>query len=119
MESGQKLTITSDSFMWPSASRGSEGDPIPFAVKVIRFGDMALVGVSPEVYASLGMAVKIGSPFATTMIVSCSDNINNYLPDEQAYKDGIGDTGKSAYGRGAGEQFVIKALTMLNSLIGR
>jgi hypothetical protein len=124
MKSGQKLAITSDYFMWPAANRdGSAGDPIRFDVKVIQFGDLALVGVSPEVYASLGLAVKNNSPFATTMIVSCSDIIYNYLPDAQAYIDSVTTnvegTTKSAYARGAGEQFVLKAIAMLDGLFGR
>jgi hypothetical protein len=124
-KSGQKLAITSDSFMWPPAAGrdGSVGDPIPFDVKVIRFGDLALVGVGPEVFASLGLAVKNNSPFATTMIVSCSDNITNYLPDDQAYIDSVTSavegTTKSAYARGAGSQFVLKAVNMLNGLFGK
>jgi hypothetical protein len=120
MKSGQKLVITSDSFEWPSSNRGVVGDPKPFDVKVIQLGDLALVGVAPEVYASLGLAVKNNSPFATTMIVSCSDNVNEYLPDAQAYLDPpIGDINKSAYARGAGDQFVLKAIAMLKGLFGR
>jgi hypothetical protein len=83
-------------------------------VKAIQFGDVALVGLGPELYASLGIAVKKDSPFDTTMIVSCSDNISQYLPDSDAFDNNISDAGKSSFARGAGEQFVIEALALLN-----
>jgi hypothetical protein len=116
-ESGQKIALGTRSFEWQEGGRA----PVPgvmatFNLKAIQFGDVALVGAGPEIYASLGIAVKKGSPFDTTIIVSCTDNISQYLPDSDAFDNGISDMTKSSYGKGAGEQFVIEAIALLKEL---
>jgi neutral ceramidase len=54
-------------------------------VVLIRLGDIALVGVQPELAAGIGVQIKAGSPFAGTMVATMVDGSAKYMPDAQSY----------------------------------
>jgi hypothetical protein len=113
-ESGWTIALDSGSFSW--ANKPTPGGAGSAEVKVIRFGDVALVGLKPEVNALTGLQLKEASPFATTMIVSFLDGDQKYLPDEQAYADATWEVSRTDFAPGAAEKFVETALALLGGL---
>jgi hypothetical protein len=85
-------------------------------VQVIALGELALVGISGELFVSLGLRIKRSSPFPFTFIVGYANGYNGYLTPEEAWKQGgyevsIGQW--SLCGQGSGEAIVSMAKSLL------
>jgi hypothetical protein len=94
------------------------GRPWPVEVQAFRLGrDVALVTMPGEVFAEFGLAVKRGSPFPTTLVVSlANDHAPCYVPTRQAFAEGGYEVLNSRLQPGAGEKMVEAALGLLRSL---
>ena len=53
-----------------------------------RVGDVALVGLSAEVFNEIGRAIKTSSPFANTFIITHCNGGSGYLVIKEAYAEG-------------------------------
>ena len=73
---------------WRTAVRGRNEWERKVEVQVIALGEAALVGVSGELFASLGLRIKRSSPFPFTFIVGYANGYNGYLQPEEAWKQG-------------------------------
>lgn len=91
------------------------GDALPVEVHTISIGrDLAIVCLPGEVFVDLGLAIKRGSPFRTTLIVelsNCSETC--YIPTRAAYAQGSYEVTNSAVKPGSGEMLVEAALELL------
>jgi len=94
------------------------GEALPVEVTVIRVGDEAAIVCLPgEVFVELGLAIKQGSPFATTIVVelcNCKETI--YVPTRAAYAGGSYEVTNSALQPGSGEMLVEAALGLLREV---
>jgi hypothetical protein len=113
-ESGWAIALDSGSFSWPD-NRGTA--LVEVDVKAIRFGDVALVGLKPEVNALTGLQLKEASPFTTTMIVSFLDGDQKYIPDAQALADNTWEASRTGIATGAAEEFVNTAIALLEGIL--
>jgi hypothetical protein len=96
---------------------GSHAD---FEVQAFRFDeDTALVTLPGEVFVDLGLAVKRGSPFKTTMVVELANDDPDYVPTRKAFAEGSYETVNSRIAPGGGEALVEAALTLLKGLAPR
>lgn len=93
------------------------GDSIPVDVHAICLGkDVAIVCLPGEVFVDLGLAIKRGSPFRTTLVVELSDCVETlYIPTRAAYAGGGYEVTNSAVQPGSGEMLVESALRLLRS----
>lgn len=84
----------------------------------MRVGDVAFVGISGELFASLGMEIKRRSPFRYTYVVGIANDYIGYLPDKEAYRFGGYQTwaGPNYSMPGTGEMLVDQAVYELNEL---
>ena len=91
------------------------GESIPVEVNVITIGhDVAIVCLPGEVFVELGLAIKQGSPFSTTMVVELSNCVETvYIPNRAAYAGGSYEVTNSAVKPGSGEILVETALSLL------
>ncbi len=94
------------------------GDALPVEVTVIRVGDGAAIVCLPgEVFVELGLAIKQGSPFPTTIVMelcNCKETI--YVPTRAAYAGGSYEVTNSALQPGSGEMLVEAALSLLREV---
>jgi neutral ceramidase len=93
------------------------GDSLPVDVQVICLGqELAIVCLPGEVFVDLGLAIKRGSPFRTTLVVELSNCVETlYIPTRAAYAGGGYEVTNSAVQPGSGEALVEAALRLLRS----
>jgi neutral ceramidase len=107
---------TADHITWGlSRSLAGVGETLPVEVTVITLGsDVAIVCLPGEVFVDLGLAIKQGSPFRTTLVVELSNCVETiYIPTRAAYAGGSYEVTNSATQPGSGEMLVETALTLL------
>jgi len=107
---------TAEHITWGlSRSLAGVGDALPAQVTVMTLGsDVAIVCLPGEVFVELGLAIKQGSPFRTTLVVELSNCVETiYIPTRTAYAQGSYEVTNSALQPGAGELLVETALTLL------
>ncbi len=91
------------------------GDSLPVEVHAICVGrDVAIVCLPGEVFVDLGLAIKRGSPFKTTLVIELSNCVETiYVPTRAAYAGGSYEVTNSATQPGSGEMLVEAALRLL------
>jgi hypothetical protein len=93
------------------------GSTLDAEVQVVRLHpDVAIVLLPGEVFADLGLAIKLGSPFAHTLVIELSNDNPAYLPTEKAFKEGSYETVNSRIAPGGGERLVEAAIQLLKEL---
>jgi neutral ceramidase len=96
------------------------GETYPLEVQVFRLSDQAAVVTLPgEIFVELGLAIKAGSPFRTTLIVELANDAPAYLPNREAFPQGDYEVINSRVAAGSGEMLVEAALQMLEELAAR
>ncbi len=112
---------TSEHITWGlSRSLAGIGDTLPVDVTVMTLGrDVAIVCLPGEVFVELGLAIKQGSPFRTTLVIELSNSVETiYIPNRAAYAGGSYEVTNSALQPGAGEMLVEAALGLLREAAG-
>lgn len=79
------------------------GQPVALPVVLIRIGDIALVGVQPELAAQIGKRIKAESPFAHTLVLTMVDGAAKYLPDDASYDRFTYEARSSGFAQGSAE----------------
>ena len=88
-------------------------------VQVMCVGDFAIVALSGEIFVEFGLAIKAGSPFARTAVVSLANDYIGYIPTMEAFGQGGYETwaARSAWSApGTGERMVKETLAQLREL---
>lgn len=106
----QSVEVTTQARQLPNGGGGFGAPPPGTAVKipfvVLQIGDIALVGVVPELNASMGVKIKTESPFAHTIVATMVDGSAKYLPDEASYDHKTSEALGSEFARGSAEAVV-------------
>lgn len=94
------------------------GATLPIDVTTVALGDqVAIVFLPGEVFVEIGLAIKRGSPYPTTLVIELSNCIETlYVPNRGAYAGGGYEVLNSAVAPGAGEMLIESALTQLRQL---
>ncbi len=96
------------------------GKPIEAAVQVITLGDeVAWVGLPGEPFVELGMAIKLASPYPTTIISALANDSIGYIPDRKGFAEGALEAVGSQCVPGSGEALVEAATRMLMAAFHR
>ncbi len=98
-----------------SRSLAGIGETLPVDVTVMTLGsDVAIVCLPGEVFVELGLAIKQGSPFRTTLVIELCNSVESiYVPHRAAYAGGSYEVTNSNLQPGAGEMLVETALSLL------
>ncbi len=98
-----------------SHSLAGIGESLPVDVHAICLGDeVAVVCLPGEVFVDLGLAIKQGSPFRTTLVIELSNAVEtNYIPTRAAFAGGSYEVNNSTIEAGSGEMLVETALRLL------
>ena len=86
-------------------------------VEVLRIGQLALVGVKPELSASIGAAIRKDSPFALTMVATMVNGGAKYMADREGFARITYAAQNSPFGCGAAELLGEQALSALHELL--
>jgi hypothetical protein len=93
------------------------GPTLPLEVQVFRLSDdVALVGLPGEVFVDLGLAIKLASPFKTTIVMELCNDAPAYIPTKKAFAEGSYETINSRVQPGGGELLVDAAAKLLRDL---
>lgn len=90
--------------------------PIHAYLQALCLGDLALITIPGELFASLGMIIRQNSPFPYTFVVGYANNYIGYIPSRQDYDVGGYEVRKTMLAPGAGEhlaKYAVKALYKL------
>lgn len=94
---------------------GGIGKELPLEVTTFTFGsELAIVFLPGEVFVDLGLAIKRGSPFRTTLVIELANCVETvYIPTRAAFAGGSYEVTNSACLPGTGEALVEAALRLL------
>ena len=91
-----------------------QGKPIEAEVQVITLGDeIAWVGLPGEPFVELGIAIKLASPYPTTIICELANDSIGYIPDRKGFAEGALESIGAQCTPGAGEALVEVATRLL------
>ena len=85
-------------------------------VEAVRIGEIALVGVRPELNCISGLAVSNVSPFQNTLVCTMVNGAAKYMADRKSYDRFTYEAMNSPFGKGAAEIVVQQSEELLESL---
>lgn len=85
-------------------------------VEVLRIGSLALVGVKPELSASVGASIRAESPFPATMVVTMVNGGAKYMADQEGFDHISYAAQNSFFGPGAAELLGQQAAAILKEM---
>lgn len=85
-------------------------------VAVMGVGDVALVGVKPEINTLTEAQLRAASPYAHTLVVSMVNGGQKYMPDRASYENGTWEAQSSPLMPGAAEAWVEEAVRVLQRM---
>jgi hypothetical protein len=89
---------------------------VPVNITVARVGDVAFVGFNVEMLTEIGMAIKSGSPYKNTFVITHCNGSSGYLPPAELYKEGGYEVNSTRFEIGSADMVVRQALRMLYDL---
>lgn len=85
-------------------------------VVTMTLGDVALVGVKPEINTLTEAQLQAASPYAHTLVVSMVNGGQKYMPDRASYENATWEAQSSALMPGAAEAWVDEAVRVLRRM---
>lgn len=85
-------------------------------VSVAAAGPLALVGLDCEAAVEIGLAIKAGSPFPATFVISHCNGGSGYLPVARQHAEGGYEVARTGFGPPAADLLVKETLAMLAKL---
>lgn len=119
----ESVAVTAQAFSPRNAATGpvtafdyAPGAKTALPVLVLRLGDVALVGVQPELAASIGAQIRADSPWPHTLVATMVDGAAKYMPDMQSYERYTYEARSSPYARGAAEAAATAIVDLLQRM---
>ncbi|WP_370971077.1 hypothetical protein [Amycolatopsis sp. cg9] len=84
-------------------------------VSVVSLGDIAWLHTPFELFASLGLRIRRGSPFRHTRVIGYTDGYLGYLPDAEGHRTGIYESYVTLFGADAADLLVEHCLKVLRA----
>ena len=94
-------------------SRSESGAERTMTLHTVTVGDLAFVAAPYEMFCANGQQIKEGSPYAMTVIMSCTNAYHQYLASDFAFTHGGYEVDSRKYPRGTAEKLVAEFLQML------
>jgi neutral ceramidase len=90
---------------------------VPVTITAAHIGDdVAFIAFNVEMLTEIGMAIKAGSPFKHTFIITHCNGSSGYLPPSELYKEGGYEINSTHFAVGSDKMVIKKALRMLYDL---
>jgi hypothetical protein len=87
---------------------------VELPMTVVAVARHAFVHLPVELFATFGARIREHSPFAATRVVGYADGYLGYVPDADAYRDGVYESGVSLFDADGGEQLCAAALAQVD-----
>ncbi len=84
-ESAPEPGIPTQGYLAPAKVKMIDGDSVIIPLSLLMINDIALAGVSGEVFTEIGQHLKEKSPFDRTVMVTNLPNGAGYIPTDAAY----------------------------------
>ncbi len=92
-------------------------EPIPVNFTVAKLGDdIAFIGFNVEMLTEIGMAIKAGSPYKHTFVITHCNGSSGYLVPANLYKEGGYEVNTTRFEIGTAEKIIKKSLRLLYDL---
>ena len=105
----KKLHPVKEAVYTPSEDKETE-------VEAVCIGELALIGVRPELNCCSGIAIRACSPFRNTLVCTMVNGASKYMADKGSYDRYTYEAMNSPFGKGAAELLTGQTLTLLNTL---
>ena len=90
---------------------------VPVTITAARIGnDVAFIAFNVEMLTEIGMAIKAGSPFKHTFVITHCNGSSGYLAPAELYKEGGYEINSTHFAIGSDEIVIKKACRMLYDL---
>ena len=90
--------------------------PIEAEVLTFGLGDASIVALPGEIFVELGLAIKEGSPYKNTLVLTLANNSIGYIPNKDAFQYGAYEVEVSMIAEGEGEKLVESSLGQLQDM---
>lgn len=84
-ESAPEPGVPTQGYLAPAKVKMIDGDSVKIPLSLLMINDIALAGVSGEVFTEIGQHLKQKSPFDRTVMVTHLPNGAGYIPTDAAY----------------------------------
>lgn len=111
-ESGIKNASEANAIIQRYGKTAAESLPLT----TITVGELAFASAPYEMFSSNGKAVKEGSPYKMTFMLTCSNGHFCYIPNDLAFETGGYEVNTNYYVRGTAETLQNEFINMLNEL---
>jgi neutral ceramidase len=91
-------------------------ETLPLILTAARVGDLAIIGLGGEILTEIGMAIKAGSPFQHTLVITHCNGAAGYLAPKHLHVEGGYEVRTSRFSAQAAEILVREAIELLHSL---
>lgn len=85
-------------------------------MEILRFDDVVLLGIKPEVTSIIGTVIRKKSPFLYTLLAAMVNGGMNYMAHKEEYDRLAFEGTHSVLARGSAEDFAKKAVEFLNTI---
>jgi neutral ceramidase len=113
---GQKMTVDTHSLRPTRQYAFVPAEERDEPVAVIRLGDVALIGVSPELGCQTAVSIKEQSPFRETMVLTMVNGSAKYMADLSGYDRITYEAMNSPFARGSAELLRDKVVELLQRM---
>jgi hypothetical protein len=91
-----------------------DADPVEIRLSLLMINNIAIAGVSGELFTLVGQRVKEESPYSSTMVVThCNGSAAGYLPDDEAYDQVSYEISVAKVKRGCAEDVIVDGFLKL------
>ena len=87
-----------------------------FGISAFSFGEVSIIGAPYEMFDQNGMQIKERSPFAMTIIATCTNGSVGYIPSQLGYTNGGYSVDTTRFEPGTGELLTDRFISMLRLL---
>lgn len=99
-------------------NRSKRPETQTMSLDVMALGDLAFVFAPYEMFSENGKYIKENSPFGTTVIITCGESHQGYMPSVNGFKVECYETHVTVYAPGTAETLADVYIDMLKSLKG-
>ena len=96
--------------------KSKQGKHFRVSIHALRVGDVGIAVVPYEMYDANGLQVKKGSPFALTVIATCSNTAKGYVPSALGWEHGGYSCDTTRFCPGSGEELAEHYINLLHKL---
>lgn len=85
-------------------------------VEAVCIGELALLGVKPELNCCSAVAIGAGSPFQNTLVCTMVNGASKYMADKKSYDRYTYEAMNSPFGKGAAELLMKQSVALLEEV---